>query len=190
MESREPKRRFPPPWRVERLEHGFDVHDANGIKVATVYCRDGFHAARWSNPTRLLTRDEARRIAFGIARLPELLAQRREFQSRGQGQYRWKPERPYHVALEDIYVRQQWDYIDLVCKMNGLPFNATGERVGNGALWCVYEFELQLDAIQFWDAFEGRWLRGSEFIYPDRPSNLPRLKLPTLKKSGRDNGWL
>ena len=71
-----------------------------------------------------------------------------------------------------------------------MPFNATGERIGTGAVWCVYEFEMQLDAIQFWDAFEGRWLRGAEFIYPERPKDLPKLKLPKLKKLGRDNGWV
>jgi hypothetical protein len=33
-----------------------------------------------------------------------------------------------------------------------------------------------MDAILFWDRFEGRWLRGSEFHYPERPKNLPSLK--------------
>jgi hypothetical protein len=33
-----------------------------------------------------------------------------------------------------------------------------------------------MDAILFWDCFEGRWLRGSEFHYPERPENLPMLK--------------
>ena len=28
-----------------------------------------------------------------------------------------------------------------------------------------------MDAILFWDRFEGRWLRGSEFHYPERPEN-------------------
>jgi hypothetical protein len=39
--------------------------------------------------------------------------------------------------------------------------------------WCVYEFAVQLDAIQFWDRFDGRRLRGEEFIYPDRQQGLP-----------------
>jgi hypothetical protein len=34
----------------------------------------------------------------------------------------------------------------------------------------------QMDAILFWDRFEGRWLRGSEFHHPKRPKNLPSLK--------------
>jgi hypothetical protein len=33
-----------------------------------------------------------------------------------------------------------------------------------------------MDAILFWARFEGRWLRGSEFHYPDRPKDLPALK--------------
>jgi hypothetical protein len=33
-----------------------------------------------------------------------------------------------------------------------------------------------MEAIQFWDRFEGRWLRGSEFIYPEQPKDLPKLK--------------
>jgi len=33
-----------------------------------------------------------------------------------------------------------------------------------------------MDAILFWDRFQGRWLRGSEFHYPERPANLPSLK--------------
>ena len=34
----------------------------------------------------------------------------------------------------------------------------------------------QMDAILFWARFEGRWLRGTEFRYPERPVNLPSLK--------------
>jgi hypothetical protein len=37
---------------------------------------------------------------------------------------------------------------------------------------------MQLDAIQFWDRFEGRWMRGEEFMYPDRPLDLPKLREP------------
>ena len=33
-----------------------------------------------------------------------------------------------------------------------------------------------MDAILFWDRFKGRWLRGTEFHYPERPVNLPSLK--------------
>jgi hypothetical protein len=33
-----------------------------------------------------------------------------------------------------------------------------------------------MDAILLWARFEGRWLRGTEFHYPERPENLPALK--------------
>ena len=88
--------------------------------------------------------------------------QRRGFYSRGGGQ-RWKSSRPYHVALKYAATSAPINEINALCKLNGIPFNATGEKIRDGGLWCVYEFTWQLDAIQFWDRFEGRWLRGSEF---------------------------
>ena len=44
-----------------------------------------------------------------------------------------------------------------------LPFDPTGERMTRGGvLYVVYEFALQLHAIQFWDRFDGRWLRHGD----------------------------
>jgi hypothetical protein len=77
------------------------VKDANGIVVATVHCRDDLQ--KWSFGHSKLTSDEARKIAKAISRIPEFMMQRRGFYSRGQGNYRWKPARPYHVAFEDGY---------------------------------------------------------------------------------------
>lgn len=63
------RRRFPPPWSVEGTPGGYRVVDASGFTLAYVYCRDDKAAAMLG----YLTEDEARRIAKGIARLPELL---------------------------------------------------------------------------------------------------------------------
>ena len=79
-----------------------------GFRLATVHCRDDLQ--KWSFDHSHLTSDEARRIANAIARLPELLMQRSGFHARGGGD-RWKPSRPYDVALEDSYVRAHWDEI-------------------------------------------------------------------------------
>jgi hypothetical protein len=185
MESSGPKRRFPPPWRVHRDGAGpFVVRDAKGVPLAYVPCRDDLQSIGFAH--NHLTSDEARRIANGIARLPEFMMQRKDFHQRGNGQYRWKKSRPYHVALEDSYIRAHWGFIEAVCKMNSIPFDGTGERIERDGSWCVYEFAVQLDAIQFWDRFDGRWLRGEEFIYPDRPKGLPQLREPPdMFKFGR-----
>ena len=147
MESSAPKRRFPPPWRVEQSGADcFEILDANGFRLASVRCRDDLQ--KWSFGHSHLTSDEARHIAAAIARLPELLMQRRGFHPRGSGD-RWKPSRPYHVALEDSYIRSRWGEINALCKLNSIPFNATGEKIRDGGLWRVFEFAWQMDAILF-----------------------------------------
>jgi hypothetical protein len=66
----EPPRRFPPPSHADRSRAGYVVRDANGQALAYVYCRDNEAEARQA---KILTKDEARRIAVNIARLPEPL---------------------------------------------------------------------------------------------------------------------
>jgi hypothetical protein len=60
-------RRFPPPWSVEETDACFIIRDGNRQAVAYVYCEDDPGRRSTAN---LLTRDEARRIAANIAKLP------------------------------------------------------------------------------------------------------------------------
>jgi hypothetical protein len=63
------ERPFPPPWTVEKIPGGLKVCDANGQSLAYVYSRENPSDAM----AKVLTEDEARRIASNIAKLPELL---------------------------------------------------------------------------------------------------------------------
>lgn len=65
-------RRFPPPWTVAGNDSCYWIEDAEGKRLAFIY----FHPREvciGSDSYKRLERDEARRIARGIARLPELL---------------------------------------------------------------------------------------------------------------------
>ena len=64
------QRRFPPPWQVEQIPGGFTVLDATGQALVYVYARETKAEA---DIAKVLTLDEARRIAMNVAKLPELL---------------------------------------------------------------------------------------------------------------------
>ena len=63
-------RRFPPPWRAGKIPGGYVVRDANDQAIAYIYSRENEAEALQA---KVLTKDEARRIAVNIARLPGLL---------------------------------------------------------------------------------------------------------------------
>jgi len=69
------ERRFPAPWSAELQPNYYVVRDADGQQIAYIYySNDPDRRAA----AKLLTKDEARRIAANIAKLPNLLAKGRQ----------------------------------------------------------------------------------------------------------------
>jgi hypothetical protein len=68
----EPSRRFPALWRADKMPGGYAVRDAKGLALAYIYARDDEAEARQA---KVLTKDEARRIAINVARCRKPLRQ-------------------------------------------------------------------------------------------------------------------
>jgi hypothetical protein len=68
-------RRFPAPWAAEQIPGGYKVVDATGQVLAYLYARD---TKTQADTAKVLTMDEARRIASNIAKLPTLLSGKEE----------------------------------------------------------------------------------------------------------------
>jgi hypothetical protein len=67
-------RRFPAPWVMQEGEDGcFRVYDASGFFICAVPHREDLHARGYQYAGEYKCREEARRIAKAISRLPELL---------------------------------------------------------------------------------------------------------------------
>jgi hypothetical protein len=62
-------RRFPAPWTTEDIGPAFVVKDSNGQGLAYVYFEE---EPQRRTSGKMLTKDEARRIAANIAKLPEI----------------------------------------------------------------------------------------------------------------------
>jgi hypothetical protein len=62
--------RFPAPWSVDEQSKCFIVYDANSQPLVYVYYEDELSRR---SAAKLLSRDEAHRIAFNTAKLPDLL---------------------------------------------------------------------------------------------------------------------
>jgi hypothetical protein len=67
-------RRFPAPWSLQEGEDQcFRIYDANGFFICSVKHRDDLHRRSFQYADGHLCREEARRIAKAISRLPDLL---------------------------------------------------------------------------------------------------------------------
>lgn len=72
--------RFRTPWSFEESGESFTIRDADGNPLAYIYFED---EPTRRNMGKRLTKDEARRMAVQIERIPELLKVERQAKSGG-----------------------------------------------------------------------------------------------------------
>lgn len=66
--------RFPPPWKVQCNDDAYWVEDSSGHSFAFCYFRE--YVSIGGGRNAFLTRDQARRIASNVAKLPDLIQTR------------------------------------------------------------------------------------------------------------------
>jgi hypothetical protein len=143
-------RRFPAPWRADKIAGGYVVRDANGQALAYVYSRDNQAEAMQA---KTLTKDEARRIAINIARMGskenDMGQNKRKPTAR-----RKKPEPPVSVFVS--YSRKDgplvWQLIRLFAAVD-VPVFRDEQSIKPGGKWRV-EINAALEQCQvilvFW----------------------------------------
>lgn len=70
LNSKMPRRRYPPPWKIEEGRESFIVTDATGQRLAFIYFEN--EPQRQSIMKRI-NRDDAWQLARAITRIPALL---------------------------------------------------------------------------------------------------------------------
>jgi len=98
-------RRFPPRWSVEELDACYVVRDHDGQQLAYVYFEDepGRRSA-----AKLLTKDEARRIAVNIAKLPDWCENKSSAGAWTVGRMRHGASSPSRISDELLYQKLRY----------------------------------------------------------------------------------
>jgi hypothetical protein len=107
--------RFPGPWRIVEITHGFAVDDATGQQLAVFY---GLAEPNTARQTDFLTIDEARQMAVDFAKLAELLEQ-----TSGRSEVATSPEEDRRTKLEAQGALETWRLprVALLPAVAGLP---------------------------------------------------------------------
>jgi hypothetical protein len=139
-------RRFPPPWSIEERQESFIVKDANGQQIAYLYFED--EPQRQMSMKRL-TRDEARRIAVNIAKLPDLLRGEQKLSANAAAVMKAISTGPLRVQYQAIRDAQR-------ALAAHLEAEYSNDRATINALFGI------LDDREFVDALKGAVVDGSQ----------------------------